>query len=199
MIMLKIRRRIASKSMRLVQVVRIAWYWLLSTNRCEGGAVLYQPMQLAGSGTIFFAPGVRVGVFPSPDFLNTYAYVEARNPSASVKFGVGTWINNGFRCIADHSSITIGANCLIGANVEVLDSDFHGLQLGERRMSKPEWAAPVVIEDDVFVGSNVRILKGVRIGTGAVIANGAVVVHDIPEMTIAGGVPARVLKRLHDE
>lgn len=196
MILFKIRRRLVLLAIRVVQLLRVTWYRVLSTNRVHGAPVLHQPLQAVGSGDISFDRNAHIGVFPSPGFLSTYAYIEARKPSAVVRIGEGTWINNGFCCIAEHSSISIGANCLIGANVEVLDSDFHGLRLDERSMSKPEWAAPVVIEDRVFVGSNVRILKGVRIGMGAVIANSSLVTSDIPPMTVAGGIPAKVLRTL---
>lgn len=192
----RFRQRMARALMRIVQRARIFWYSLLSTNGMQGRPTLGQPMQLAGSGTIRFDPNVRIGVFPSPGFLEGYAYIEARNPGATVAIGSGTWINNGFNCIAEHSSITIGAHCLVGANVEILDSDFHGLKVGERSMSKPEWAAPVVLEDRVFIGSNVRILKGVRIGAGSVIANSSVVISDIPPMVVAAGVPAKVIRSI---
>lgn len=191
-----LRTRFAQLAMRIVQRVRIMWYAALSTNVAVGHPVLYQPLQVAGSGTIRFHPDVRIGVFPSPGFLDGYAYMEARRPSALVSLGSGTWINNGFRCIAEHSSITIGENCLIGTNVEIVDSDFHGLGLHERGLSKPEWAAPVVLEENVFVGSNVRILKGVRIGAGSVIANSSVVITDIPSMVVAAGVPAKVIRSI---
>lgn len=194
--MVRLRQRMARGAMRIVQRARILWYSLLSTNGMQGFPVLAQPMHLAGSGCIHFDSNVRIGVFPSPGFLDGCAYIEARNPGATVAFGSGTCINNGFRCIAEHTSITIGTNCLIGTNVEILDSDFHGVRVGERGMSKPEWAAPVVVEDGVFVGSNVRILKGVRIGTGSVIANSSVVVSDIPPMVVAGGIPAKVLRKI---
>ncbi|WP_374248666.1 acyltransferase [Thermomonas sp.] len=196
MILSRVRRRLALLAIRGVQWLRVLWYRGLSTNGYRGNPVCHQPLQVAGAGSIEFARNVRIGVFPSPGFLGAYAYIEARRPSAVVRIGENTWINNGFCCIAEHSSISIGADCLIGANVEVLDSDFHGLRLDERSMSKPEWASPVVIEDRVFVGSNVRILKGVRIGMGAVIANSSLVTSDVPPMTVAGGVPAKILRAL---
>lgn len=54
---------------------------------------------------------------------------------------------------------------------------------------------PVVIEDDVWVGANVTILKGVTIGHGSVVAAGAVVTKSCPPYSIIGGVPAKVLRK----
>ncbi len=58
----------------------------------------------------------------------------------------------------------------------------------------PENDLPVVIDDDVWVGCNVTILKGVHIHTGAIIAAGALVTKDVPEYAIVAGVPAKVIK-----
>lgn len=57
-----------------------------------------------------------------------------------------------------------------------------------------------VLEDDVWVGARVTILKGVRVGRGAIVAAGSVVTKDVPPYTIVGGVPAReIRKRFNDE
>ena len=53
---------------------------------------------------------------------------------------------------------------------------------------------PVIIEDNVWIGTGVSILPGVKVGTGSVIGAGAVVTHDIPADSIATGVPARVIR-----
>ena len=53
---------------------------------------------------------------------------------------------------------------------------------------------PVVIEDDVWCGANVTILKGVTIGRGSVVAAGAVVTKSFPPYSIIGGIPAKLLK-----
>jgi len=58
----------------------------------------------------------------------------------------------------------------------------------------PENDQPVVIEEDVWCGANVTILKGVHIGKGSVIAAGAVVIRDVGEYEIWGGVPAKKIK-----
>ena len=60
-------------------------------------------------------------------------------------------------------------------------------------------ATPVTIGNDVWIGGNGTILPGVNIGDKAVIAAGAVVTKDVPDNTVAGGVPAKVIKELPSE
>lgn len=190
----KVRRRLVHVGCRLTQLPRILLYWLLSCGKVVGRPIRNQPLQTAGRGIIEFKGQVNIGVFPSPFFFSSYSYIEARNSTSRISIGDGTWINNGFSAIAEHSSINIGKRVLIGTHVEMLDSDFHAIRFSDRGKSRPELTKPIVIEDDVFIGSNVRVLKGVTIGRGAVIANSAVVVMDIPPNVIAGGNPARVIR-----
>ena len=181
-----------------IQNPRIIIYRLLSSNRIFGKPIRFQPMQAVGRGKIFFEDGVKIGVYPSPFFFSTYAYIEARNPTAEIVIGENTWINNNFSAISESASIRIGRRCFIGANVEIIDSDFHGIKVSERSLSDAEKTRSVVIGDDVFIGSNVKIMKGVLIGVGSVIANGSIVVGEIPSNVIAGGNPARVLKEIEE-
>ena len=60
---------------------------------------------------------------------------------------------------------------------------------------EPIYDQDVVIEEDVWIGCNVTILKGVTIGRSSIIAAGSLVVKDVPPYSIVGGVPAKVLKR----
>ena len=190
----KVLLRIGHFGFRLLQLPRILFYRFISYGRVVGHPICNQPLQTAGRGVVEFLGKVNIGVFPSPFFFSSHSYLEARNSTARISVGHGTWINNGFSAIAEHCSIRIGERVLIGTNVEVFDSDFHGIRIADRGISKPEWAQSVVIEDDVFLGSNVRVLKGVTIGKGSLIANSSVVVKDIPPGVIAGGNPARVIK-----
>lgn len=191
-----IANRLFHLIVRLVQRLRVLMYKLYSNCRVSGTPTLAQPVQFVGSGEIHFSGHVTIGFFPSPFYLNGYSYIEARNISAKVRIEDGTWINNNFTAISEHKGIFIGRNVLIGTNVKIYDSDFHGLSPDARNVSRIEDSKEVVIEDNVFIGSNVKILKGVKIGRNSVIANSSIVVKDIPPGVIAGGNPAKVLKEL---
>lgn len=92
----------------------------------------------------------------------------------------------------DQGSVTIGDGCLIGHNV-VLATINHDFDPARRGDNHP---APIVIGKNVWIGSNATVLPGITIGDGAVVAAGAVVTKDVPPMTVAGGVPAKVLKKI---
>ena len=92
----------------------------------------------------------------------------------------------------DHGGVTLGDGCQIGHNV-VFATLNHGLSPEERPITYP---APIVLERNVWVGSNSTILQGVTIGDNAIIAAGAVVTKDVPADTIVGGVPAKFIKKI---
>ena len=93
--------------------------------------------------------------------------------------------------------IAIGDRVLVGGNASIVDFDFHPLT-PERRAEdiNAGAAAPIVIEDDVFVGMEALILKGVTIGEGAVVGAGAVVTQDVPPRTVVAGNPAQVVREV---
>ena len=94
--------------------------------------------------------------------------------------------------------IEIGDRVLMGPDVAIVTGNHRFGEVGEPIAGQGADVAPVAIEDDVWIGLRVIILPGVTIGKGSVIAAGAVVADDIPPFSIAGGVPARVI-RLRDE
>ena len=181
---------------RLYQLPRVLIFRFLSSTKIAGSPRRLQPVQAIGAGLISIGSDVMLGYFPSPQFFSSYCYLEARFPSARISIGNNTRINNDFRAICEYTSITIGSKCLIGTNVEIVDSDFHALNAACRAGPDPARAKAVFIGNNVFVGNNVRILKGVTIGHGAVIGNGAVVVNDVPERAIAVGNPAKVVSSI---
>jgi len=94
--------------------------------------------------------------------------------------------------------ITIGDRVTVGANTVILDSDCHSLNHLDRWTEndmKNCKSKPIVIEDDVLIGTGSYILKGVHIGARTVIGAGSVVTKDIPADCIAAGNPCKVIKQ----
>jgi acetyltransferase-like isoleucine patch superfamily enzyme len=107
--------------------------------------------------------------------------------------GDRTFINYGADICAT-GRITIGEECRIGAYCNIIDNDFHQVDLEHRDEMPP--SREVVLEPRVWLGNRVTILPGVRIGYGSVIAAGSVVTKSVPPMVVAGGVPARVIRAM---
>ncbi|MDR3448853.1 MAG: DapH/DapD/GlmU-related protein [Alphaproteobacteria bacterium] len=192
----KAHRFVLPSFVGLIQKIRCLFYKVLSSGSIIGSPILEQPILVVGEGNVKINGRVKIGWRGSPFFLSTNAYFDTRTADALISVDDGTHINNGFSAIVEYTSIKIGKRVLIGTNVEIMDSDFHGLRLVDRPRSSAEWARPVVIEDDVFIGNSVHVLKGVTIGSGSVIGNGSVVVASIPPNVIAAGNPARVIREL---
>lgn len=99
-----------------------------------------------------------------------------------------------------HSSVTIGNNVKIGGGVCIYDTDFHSLDPNERNNVESDFKSktnkPVVIEDNVFIGTHVTILKGVSIGSNSIIGACSVVTKSIPPNEIWAGNPAHFIKKI---
>lgn len=131
--------------------------------------------------------------------INHPVVLRTMRPGAEIVIGEDTGMSGGSICAA--GSIRIGAGCLIGANVTLADSDFHAIRPANRRYNRnPDEiaVAPIVIEDNVFIGADAFVLKGVTIGKNSVIGAGAVVTRDIPPNAIAAGNPAKVIKHISE-
>lgn len=96
--------------------------------------------------------------------------------------------------IGVRDSVTIGRDCLIAEMVSIRDHD-HGFRDVKVPMRRQEMLVmPVVIEDDVWIGSKATITKGVHIGRGAIVGANSVVTRDVPASTMVAGNPARVIR-----
>lgn len=109
----------------------------------------------------------------------------------NITIGENVFINAGCK-FQDQGGITIGNASLIGHNV-VMATLNHDLAPEKRSTMHP---APIIIEENVWIGSNATILSGVTIGNGAIVAAGAVVTKDVGANTIVGGVPAKFIKKV---
>jgi acetyltransferase-like isoleucine patch superfamily enzyme len=143
-------------------------------------------------------PAIRLG-----DRVRVYTWATFNlEPDGSVVVGDDSvLVGPVFMCA---ERIEIGRRVVISYHVTIADSDFHPPGIEERRRdaianaphgdrsSRPDVAtAPVVIEDDVWIGIGAIILKGVRIGTGARVWPGAVVTRNVPPGAMVAGNPAR--------
>ena len=110
---------------------------------------------------------------------------------AELIIGDGVNLNYGVS-IGVKKSVRIGNRVRFGPYARVIDSDFHDVY----NRALPAVPAPVVIEDDAWIGMNAVILPGVRIGRGSIVGTGCVVTKDVPPFTVVGGVPAKVIREL---
>jgi len=113
------------------------------------------------------------------------------NEEAVVSIGHRTTIGYHTYIFASEN-IAIGSECLIAPFVYLVDSD-HGIERARPINQQSNATAPIVIEDDVWVATGAKILKGVTIHQGAVVAAGAIVKEDVPPYAIVGGMPAKVI------
>ena len=96
--------------------------------------------------------------------------------------------------VLDEALVTFGDDCFVGPNVSIYTA-CHSTNPVERN-TRQEWAKPVTIGNNVWIGGSVTILAGVTIGDNCTIGAGSVVTRDIPANSVAVGNPARVVKRV---
>jgi acetyltransferase-like isoleucine patch superfamily enzyme len=112
---------------------------------------------------------------------------------ATLDIGESSFINYGCS-IAASKYIKIGPRCHIGTYVIIMDNDFHKIEPEHRTEMPP--SAPIILEENVWLGARVTVLRGVTIGAGSVVGVGSVVTKDIPPRSVAVGIPARVIRQI---
>ncbi|MFD9935866.1 sugar O-acetyltransferase [Streptomyces massasporeus] len=110
---------------------------------------------------------------------------------SNISIGARTFVNYNLTAL-DVAPITIGEDCQIGPNVQLL-TPTHPVE-PEPRRDKLEAARPIVIGDNVWLGGGVIVCPGVTIGDNAVVGAGAVVTRDVPADVVAVGNPARPVR-----
>jgi acetyltransferase-like isoleucine patch superfamily enzyme len=122
-------------------------------------------------------------------FLGTVVPCELiAHEGAVLSIGERGFLNYGVS-ISAHQEVRIGAHCLIGNYTNILDNSYHDIA---DHLKTPR-SRPVIIGDDVWIGSHAIILPGVSIGNGACIGAGAVVRESVPPRAIVIGNPAQIV------
>lgn len=159
------------------------------------GVHFNSPVRLGfGCGRLEIGESVHLGWGPAPRLGDGALLLQPRVVGALISIGSSTALSNNVSIVAMRS-IQIGQRCLIGDLVQIFDCDFHEIA-PENRHSGCGPIEPVMIGDNVWIGSRTMVLRGVSIGENSVIAAGSVVTKTIPANCLAAGVPARVIREL---
>lgn len=143
-----------------------------------------EPTRRAILKQLFAAGGDTAGV--QPPFFCDYG--------GNIRLGQKCFFN--FNCvILDVALVTIGDYTMCGPGVQIYTAT-HPLDAGTRRVK--EYARPITIGSDVWIGGAAIILPGVTIGSRSVIGAGSVVTRDVPEGVVVAGNPCRVIRTLPD-
>ena len=159
------------KTKKLLQKINISEYWMNKKTR-----------QLIAE----LLPNSKNVVHIEPPFHCDYGY--------NIECGENVFFN--VNCVVlDSAKVKIGSNVLFGPGVHIYTAT-HPLNKLERR--EFEFAKPITIGEDCWIGGQVVICPGVTIGSGSVIGAGSVVTKDIPENSLAVGNPAKVIRKLNE-
>lgn len=169
--------------------------WFRNLNLKVGkNLFLNQYLFISGEGSIKIGNNCTIGYKKGGYFRFGYCEFQARYPNSKILLGNNIKINNNlFICCA--KEIVIGNKVLIGEGVMFIDHDGHGINPEERLSSIGKMQA-IRIEDNVWIGSRVTILKGTQVGKNSIIGAGSVVKGNFAENVIISGNPARIIKEI---
>jgi len=166
----------------------------LSRLEVGSGTLMNVPVRSHGSGTLLIGSNNMLGYEPAPRLGNGEILLQPRDRNARIVIGNHNAFSNNVSLVA-MGEIAIGNRCLIGDQVAIFDCDFHEIS-PFTRMNGVGPIQPVVIGDNVWLGSRVMVLKGVSIGENSVVAAMSVVTKSIPPNSLAAGNPAKVIRSI---
>ncbi|HVO73732.1 MAG TPA: acyltransferase [Ignavibacteriaceae bacterium] len=172
---------------------------------CGRGAVLGQGITLRCPGQIFIGDNFTSDSYVVLDAKGKESLIElgdsifiGRNSifscaSSSIKVGNNVSIGPGCYIRASRGPVKLGSDITIGAHTVIISGNPDYKRLDIPMMNQDGQAKGINIGNDVWMGVGVKIIDGVKVGNGCVIGAGAVVTKDIPDFSIAAGVPAKVI------
>jgi acetyltransferase-like isoleucine patch superfamily enzyme len=120
--------------------------------------------------------------------------VDLKAIGGCIEVNSGTYIGP-YVCMAGPGPITIGKDCLIGSHTGIYANNHIFSDLSTPIKLQDTTQKGIVIEDNCWLGTGVKVLDGVKIGQGSVVGAGAVVTKDLPPLSVAVGVPAQVIRQ----
>ncbi len=133
------------------------------------------------------------------DFLGSTGGNVVMEPNIRFDYGYNTHVGENFFAnfdctILDVCEVRFGDNCMLAPGVQIYTAT-HPIDPTERNSGR-EFAKPITIGNNVWIGGSAIINPGVTVGDNVVIASGAVVTKDVPANSVVGGNPAKVIKRI---
>lgn len=194
--------------MSLRRIRSAYWRLVVPATVQRQGVTVHGTVRYYGAPIISRAPGSTISIgarcvlcsVSESTALGVNHPVILRTLRADARLSIGddTGLSGATICAA--RSVSIGSRVLLGANVTVVDTDFHPVAARDRRFNSNHddiAASPVTICDDVFIGAGALILKGVTVGENSIVGAGSVVTKSLPANVIAAGNPARIIRELH--
>ena len=200
---MSIRTKLSEKQRRLIRNVMYAPYMLRDILFCWIKGLHWYPdwrlrglpyIHIKGKGSVLKIGRAFTACSNSKwNSIGVFQRVTIKTGGHGAQVIIGDHVGISGCTISAVTSISIGNYVLLGSGCLITDSDAHPVDPEERRLGGGGKSAPIVIEDDVFIGARAIVLKGVTIGKGSVIGAGAVVSKSIPPYSIAVGNPAKVV------
>lgn len=187
-------RSMASIIYRLFTGVRsrcyVAYYRAVHGVEFGPGVRVYSRLLIYGPGRVVVGAGTR---FTSRRAINELC---TTNASAVLRIGEDCLLNGAI--ITSARSVAIGNRCII-AEAYIRDTSSHGIGAESRHQPGSAKVEPVVLEDNVWIGSQSHVMPGVHIGENTVLGVNSVATKSLPANVFAAGSPARVIHALPEE
>jgi acetyltransferase-like isoleucine patch superfamily enzyme len=171
--------------------LELRFYWDFGRQRANANWQLRHCTSVGAKATILGRPKVDATDMIVGDHFKIWSTHRTTLVTGWGKLRIGdrVFLNNGVFVSCVHE-ITIGDDVAIANDVYLTDSDSHGVE------GRPVREAPIRIGSGSWIGARAFILPGVTIGTRSLVAAGSVVTRDVPDDTMVGGNPARVIRGL---
>ena len=192
------------KAYKSISLRQATGWWTLYTRIlfCLNGVKCIS-LKALGRARVNVSIGGRVSIGNNFYIRTGLFYTEVGSTGSRILVGpqgvltIGNNVGMSNATIVADCSVTIGDNVMIGGGVQIFDTNFHSTDSTIRTSGHENRddvkKAPIVIGNNVFIGTNCIICKGVTIGDNAIIAAGSVVVKSVPAGEVWGGNPAKVI------